>query len=201
MNGVLGPGPRPLGAGWRPGPRRAELAPGTLSDGEQRPEGRRRKEGVARAPQHSLRPGYLVTKRAQEGRLAHSRLTAHHDHIAPPTAFHRGQRLLQHAKRARSLQQLVVRPALDGDNSSWGHVLWCTRADRVSTLARSPATSRNWLTRGDSCSPAQKTAPERPGTPDKTKTYRVTTRPAPRPSARPPRPTTFRSTGSPRSGS
>ncbi len=92
-----------------------ELAPGTLGDGEQRPEGTGREERVAGAPQHRLWPGYFVTKRTQEGRLAHSRFSADHDHGAPPTASHVGQRLFEHGQLARSLEQLV-RPARCGDD-------------------------------------------------------------------------------------
>ena len=76
--------------------REPELAPSTLRDSEQRPEGTRREERVAGTPQHPLRPGYFVTERTQEGSLAHSRFTADQDHAAPSIASRRGQRLLEH---------------------------------------------------------------------------------------------------------
>ena len=112
------------------------------------PNGTRRKERVAGAPQHRLRPGCPVTKRPQEGGLAHSRFAADHDHGAPPTASHVGQCLFEHGQLARSLDQ-VVRPVRCGDDyASWGHAQWCTLTGCVSTVARSPATGQEFRTMG-----------------------------------------------------
>ena len=74
--------------------------------------------------------------------------TADHDHGAPPSASHRGQRLFEHGQLARSLEQLV-RPAWYGGNdSSGGHAQCCTLRAAVSTVARSPLPARNCPTMG-----------------------------------------------------
>ena len=115
---------------------RPELAPGTLGDGEQWPEGTGRKERVAGTPQHRLRPGYFVTKRTQEGSFAHSRFTADHYHGAPPAASHVGQRLFEHGQLARSLKQFVRPVRCGSDYAGSGHAQWCTLLAAVSMLTR-----------------------------------------------------------------
>ena len=81
------------------------------------PKGRGVKRGSQVPHSTACGLGYSVTKRTQEGGLAHSCFTADHDHGAPPTASHRGQRLLEHGQLARSLEQLV-RPARYGGHDS-----------------------------------------------------------------------------------
>ncbi len=92
------------------------------------PEGTRREQRVAVAPDDPRRLATLVAEPPYQRRLANSRLAAHKHDLPPPTAPHSLQTLAKRRKLISTLKQLGQRPGGDSTSNVWHHTSMMHRA-------------------------------------------------------------------------